>query len=518
MGGADQENTRRSFAPLLAVRGLDVKFVTAPHDHPVAPGLEFEIGVEETVGLTGPSGAGKTTTALALIGLRPDGGPASVEGSIRLRGRELVGLDQHAWREIRGKEIALIPQNPGASLTPVRRIDSLLGEVAGAHGGDEARTAAIDLLAEVGFDDPSSIARRFPHELSGGMQQQVAIAAALAGEPMLLLADEPTSSLDVVAGQRIMEVLRAVQRRRSMSMLLISHDRRILARHADRVLELRGGGISPAPPHARPAPRTRWPNTEADSSSAGPPVLELRDVEVTFGPVRAVDGLSLSIWPGDSLGLVGPTGGGKSTLARCAARLLEPTAGSVAINGHDVTHLSRRRLRGLRGSIGMVFQNPAASLNPTRRVEAAIEAPLRALRISSGRERSRLVQQAADSAQVDRNLLHRLPDELSGGQQQRVALARALVTDPDLLILDEPFTALDEEAELALVKLLMELRSNRSTAYMVITHDMRLVAQLTDRVAVMAEGRIVESGAAEETITRPREDITRRLVAAAFDP
>ncbi len=523
------EDDGRGLPPvILAVRDLTVRHPSGSGEKPLLQGIDFEIAAGETVGLSGPSGVGKTLTALALLGLGPDGGPATPEGSIRLNGRELVGLDPKAWAALRGREIGLVPQDPGASLTPVRRVGDLLSEVADGQAGRADRASIEDLLREVGFDDPGVIARRFPHELSGGMQQRVAIAAALAGEPELLIADEPTSSLDVIASHQIMELLGSIQNRRLMAMLLISHDRRVLAHRADRSLELRAGRISPdftedERPRDQPVSVALGRKSGEGEGPTEPPMLELTDLRMEFGgrgrashPVPAVRGVSLTVRSGELVGLVGPTGSGKSTLARCATRLLEPTGGEVSIKGEPVTHLSRRRVRGPLAPVSLVFQNPASSLNPRRRVEGAIEAPLRARGLRSAAERRELVLAAAGSVRLDRNLLGRLPAELSGGQQQRVALARALVTNPELLILDEPFTALDHELEDELIGLLDELRTERGLAMLLITHDMRLVARITDRVAVMSQGRIVELGDTDRLIADPSEPITAQLIEAAF--
>jgi len=521
------EERAPAHTPALAAKDLEVLVPGRPDPLRIIDGISFEIAPGETLGLTGPSGAGKTTLALALAGLRPDGEPALLQGSIRVGGREMVGLDDREWSSVRGGEIGLIPQDPGSSLTPVRRVGDLILEVAGVHAAAGGPGDAHDLLAEVGFDDPESIAGRYPFELSGGMQQRVAIAAALAGQPNLLVADEPTSSLDPIAGAQVMELLESLQGRRSMAVLLISHDRRELVRRADRVVELRDGRLrSGRGPQPRPTAR---PVSGSGAAARGPrfdgtpPLLELEDLRMTFGgrglgdrPVGALEGVSLRVEAGDSVGLVGPTGSGKSTLARCAVRLLEPTGGSVAIKGRDVTRLSPRRIRAPRASIGMVIQSPSSSFNPRRRLYAAIEAPLRARRIGDRKERRRLVREAAEAARLDPDLLRRRPGELSGGQLQRAALARALVTGPELLILDEPFTALDEETEAELVDLLADLREERGLALLLITHDLRLVLRLTARVAVMASGRIVESGPTDHVVRHPAAGVTRALVEASL--
>ncbi|MBN8866979.1 MAG: ABC transporter ATP-binding protein [Solirubrobacterales bacterium] len=490
-------------------------------------GLSFEIEPGETHGLIGPSGSGKTVTALTLLGLGPGGTRFDATGSIRLLGRELIGLAPKQWRSVRGSQIGFVPQDPGTSLTPVRRVGDLLAEVISAHApAPDRRARAIELLGEVGFPDPEKVAHRFAHELSGGQQQRVAIAAAIAAEPELLVADEPTSSLDVITRDRIMDLLASIQARRSMAMLLISHDRRELAERADRVSELRDGRLVRTIPGDRLTSAEGWSSpptrrTERTRETGRAPRLRLTDLEMTFPagrgspPERAVRGVDLEVHADEAVGLVGVTGSGKSTLALCATRLAEPTGGRVEVEGQDITHLPQRRIREQRSTIGMVFQNPTSSLNPRRRAGATIEAPLRAGREGEKADRRERVLRAARSARLDPLLLDRMPSELSGGQQQRVALARALVTDPTLLILDEPFTALDEEIELELCDLLVELREERGLAVLLITHDMRLVARMADRVAVMSAGVIVEEGDTETVLSRPREEITRQLISAS---
>lgn len=520
-----KDEGRRARDPVLAVEDLRLRLEGKTDPIVVADGLSFEIAAGETLGLSGRSGAGKTALALGLIGLSPGDTAMSLRGSIRLGGREISGLGPRDWPAVRGREIGLVPQDPSGSLTPVRRVGDLLAEIVYAHGEPGGATSPGRLLAEVGFEDPDSIARLHPHELSGGMRQRVAIAAALAGEPRLLLADEPTSSLDVIAGRQIMELLASIQRRRSMAMLLISHDRRILGRFADREFELSSGRLAPvraADPAAskRPAIAPRELPGARPSHEGRPPALRLVDLRREFAGkgrrVRAVDGVSLEIEPGDSVGLIGPTGSGKSTLARCAVGLLDPTGGSVSVGGRDPNVRPRRRTGTARPPVGMVFQDSPGSFNPARRLGDSIEAPLRSEGVAPP-ERARSVADAVRAARLEPDLLGRYPGQLSGGQLQRGAVARALVTKPELLMLDEPFTATDGRTETELVELLNDLRAERGLALLLITHDIRLATRLTRRILVMDGGTIVEDGPAWRVLAEPRERITRELVTAAFD-
>lgn len=515
--------------PILAVRDLDVSVPAPKGRRIVVEGLGFEIEPGETLGLTGPSGSGKSATGLALLGLGPDGRPSRPTGSIRLLGEEIGVLSAEEWQRVRRSVIGYVPQGAATSLTPVRRVGDLLDEASGVRGKvDAPREGTLGLLDEVGFRDPEAVARMYPHELSGGMQQRVAIAAALAGDPALLIADEPTASLDNVGRLELMKKFDQIREQRQAALLLISHDRRELRDRADRIIEF---GEATGPPswtirtatRSVEAPRKPVTARMADTPTPGPspPLLRLKEVGVTFDPDApgdeargAVRQVSMEVRPGESIGLVGRNGSGKSTLARCAVRLLVPSAGTVFIRGVDVTHLSERRLRSKREGVEMVFQNPAGSLNPRRTVGKSIESPLRTRHLGPA-TRSEMIQNVLELVGADPALIERYPNELSGGEQQRVALARALVTVPSMLILDEPFSALDEESEDLLLELLLRLRRDRGLSLLTITHDMGLIARLTERVLVMEDGSIVESGHTEDILSDPSSEITRRLIAAA---
>lgn len=506
------------------VRELKVSRLDGDDVVPVAGRVDLEIDRGETVGLAGPSGSGKTATALAILGLHPGDGRVRVEGSVRFRGRELVGLPDTDWPAVRGDGIGYIPQDPGGSLTPVRRVGDLIAEVLRTHRerDDVSGTRVEAALREVGFDNPVDVARRYPHELSGGMQQRVAIAAALAGDPDLLIADEPTSSLDAIGRTTTLALLRRIRQSRGMGMLLISHDRRELVTQVDRLVET-GTADRPLPNRQPPGRLDRPGPIRLSRSGAGddpgPPVIDLREVEVRFdraGPdaSSAVDGVSLAVGAGESIGLVGPNGCGKTTLVLAAMRLVNPSAGRILIEGTDVTGISERRIRPLRARIGMVFQSPAASINPRMDAGSVIGSPLRYRKLGTSVERRRLVLEVADAVGLHESLLGRRPDQLSGGENQRVAIARALVCDPAVLILDEPFSALDEESERELADLLVELREARRLATLFISHDLGVVADITERLVVMDKGRIVEDGPTLTLVSSPRAGLTRALLAA----
>lgn len=510
--------TRKATAGMaLSIEDLWVSIGTGPRRTDVIRGLDLELPASSTVGLLGPSGAGKTITALSILGLLPGGRDSIRRGSIRLGELELTTLSEDGYRRLRGREIAIVFQDPGVALTPVLRIGALLAETLETHfdlGKGEAGDRTRRLLTEVGFRDPDKAAVSFVHELSGGMRQRAMIALALAGEPSVLIADEPTSALDAIAQDEILGLLESIRDRRRISILLISHDSHVIERMADRTVTIEAGQVTgsrsldpPSPAETRLTPRTRRPST---------PALELRNVSAGYGPDEpALNDVSLELRRGEILGLVGESGSGKTTLARCALRLIEPAEGQILLDGTDLLPLSRRALRRLRPQISAVFQNPGSSLNPARTIARILEAPLVAHRIGGKTDRRRRIGETLESVELDPGILGRRPDELSGGQQQRVALARALVTDPQVLICDEPFTALDLPLREQLTRLLLGLQDRRRLACLFIAHDLDAVGRIADRVGVMKDGRIVEVGPTASVLTDPAQPITRRLVEAS---
>ena len=520
----------------LTVENLQVTIPTRIGSVKAVEDVSFHLGSGTTLGVLGGSGSGKTVTGLSVLGLPPGGRNSITGGSIKLGGNELTTLGENDLRSVRGGRIAMIFQDPGTALTPVHRVGRLVGDTVSAHfelSRTEVGERTLALLEEVGLTDPEAVAGAYVQELSGGMKQRVMIATALAGEPSVLIADEPTSALDAVAQDQILGLIESIQETRGLSVLLISHDLGVMARMADRIVVMdRGRTVEEADtdvllsqPHhlvSRVLVRAQRSAHEAlpltgSAVAPGPPLLRLTGLEKSFSGREepALRGVSFDLAPGEILGLVGESGCGKTTLARCVLRIIEPTGGRIEIEGVDVTHQTDRELRTIRAGIGSAFQSPGSSLNPRHTVARILEAPLHG---GPGLDRESRVVRVIETMKLvglDQSHLGRMPGQLSGGQQQRVALARALVTNPRLLVCDEPFTALDVVLQNQLGDLLRRIQSERGLACLFIAHDLNVLRQIADRVAVMHEGRVVEIGETEATFEDPREEFTRRLVAAS---
>ena len=525
--------------PLLDVRELAVTFA-AEEGPPVAAvrGVSLTVAPGEVVALVGESGCGKSVTALALTGLLGTGA-AQIAGSARYDGRELVGAPDHDLRALRGAEIAMVFQDPLSSLNPVVRVGDQIAEQIRAHGPAGRREAlerAAALLDDVGVEPGAERSRAFPHELSGGMRQRAMIAMALSCAPRLLIADEPTTALDVTVQAQVLALIGQLRERTGAGVLLITHDFGVVAELADRVAVMRDGRIveqggveevfdAPADPYTRAL-------IDAVPSIGGPPrapladrapLLELERIDVAYGARRglvgrragrrAVDGATLSVAAGETVALVGESGSGKSTLARAAARLLVPDGGRIAFAGQDFTRARRRGLAPLRRDLQIVFQDPYGSLNPRRRVGASVALALRLRGV--GRDRAeRRVGELLERVGLEAGHAGRWPHELSGGQRQRVGIARALAGDPRLVILDEPLSALDVTVRGQILELLDGLQREHGIAYLLISHDLAVVRQVAHRVAVMHGGRIVETGSAAEILAAPADPFTAQLLAA----
>ncbi|MDA3645130.1 ABC transporter ATP-binding protein [Saccharopolyspora indica] len=511
-------------SPVLAFDGLTVGFAAGPVVHEVG----FEVAAGEIVAVVGESGSGKSVSARAALGLLPPS--AEVSGSIRLDGQELLGADRQRWQQVRGTGIAMVFQDPSSALNPVFSIGWQLAEVLRAHRAlsrKQARAEAVELLTAVGIPEPRRRLRQYPHQLSGGQQQRVVIAMALANDPRVLIADEPTTALDVTVQAEILALLRRLRDERGTSIVLITHNMGVVSEIADRVVVLRGGEVVESAPagelFSRPAhaytrqllaavPRFGGePAPAADADRAG---LELADVVVDYGGFRAVDGVSLRIGAGEVLGLVGESGSGKSTLGRVAAGLIVPRSGSVSVLGDDPAALSPARRRQLRRRIGFVFQGAAASLDPRWAVRDCIAEPLLVHRAATGPETRSRVAELLDAVQLPAAVADRRPHELSGGQRQRVGLARALALRPQLLIADEPTSALDVSVQAAVLDLLRQLQAELGFACLFITHDLAVADNLTHRVVVLRGGRVAEQGPTHQVLRNPSADYTRGLVAA----
>ncbi|WAL68873.1 ABC transporter ATP-binding protein [Amycolatopsis cynarae] len=511
---------------LLVVDGLDVSYRTRSGPVAAVAGVSLTVRSGQKLALVGESGSGKSTTAHAVLGLLPRGGRIE-GGSITFGGRELTTLSERGWRRIRGRDIALVPQDPAMSLNPVRRIGDQVAETLFIHGLATRRTApgeAVELLARAGVPEPALRARQYPHELSGGLRQRALIAAALAGRPKLIIADEPTSALDVTVQRRILDHLDELAAEDGLALLLITHDLGVAADRADEIVVLSAGSVVErgpagallaAPAHAytrrllAAAPslsdRPRRPR-----KAAGPPLVTATGLRKDFGSFRAVDDVSLELFRGETLALVGESGSGKSTTARLLLRLETPGAGTITFDGQEITGLAGEELRRLRRRMQLIYQNPYASLDPRLTVADIVSEPLRAFRAGGRAEAAGLLDQVA----LPRTMLARKPAELSGGQRQRVAIARALALRPDLVVCDEPVSALDVSIQAQILDLLAALQDELGLAYLFISHDLAVVRQVADRVGVMRAGRLVEYGPADDVLTRPRHEYTKELLAA----
>ena len=486
--------------------------------------VSFSLAPGEILCIVGESGSGKSVSAAAMMGLLP---PAlrPVAGRIMFEGRDILRCAPAELRALRGARIGMVFQEPMTALNPLLRVRDQVAEVMRVHGV-RVGNRVQDMLEAVGLPDPRAIARAYPHQLSGGQRQRVMIAAALALEPAILIADEPTTALDVTTQMQILQLIRGLQARRGMGVVFITHDFGVVAEIADRVAVMQRGRIVEqgaadavlgAPRHgytrqliaAMPhgVPRARPP-------APGQPLLELVAVRKTYGGRRAapaVQGATLRIARGETLGLVGESGSGKSTLARCVVRLAVPESGAIRFDGADLRPLSRAAWKPYRKRIQMVFQDPAASLNPRRRVRDIIaEGP-----VAHGQPRAAAHARALQLlalVQLDPGAADRFPHEFSGGQRQRIGIARALAMDPELLIADEPVSALDVSVQAQVLALLADLRARLGLTMLFITHDLRVAAQVCDRVAVMQGGVIVEQGATAELFARPAHPYTRALL------
>nr|WP_156096101.1 ABC transporter ATP-binding protein [Amycolatopsis jejuensis] len=517
---------------MLEISGLTVSYHTSGGVVPAVHGVDLEVGPGEIVAVVGESGSGKSTTAHAAIGLLPRGGRIH-SGRISFAGRDLTGLSEKDWRQVRGTGIALVPQDPTVSLDPVQRIGEQVAEVLLIHRlatRREAATQALDLLRRAGVDRPELRARQYPHELSGGLRQRVLIAIALAGKPRLIIADEPTSALDVTVQREILDHLEELAAESGTAVLLITHDLGVAADRAARIAVLSEGRLveegpaqkllaAPAHDYTRQllaaAPSlTREPLRPRRAE--GPDVLlSVDSLTKTFalprkGSVRSVDNVSFRLTRGRTLALVGESGSGKTTTARMVAGLETPSSGTVLFDGQDLTRLSAGELRRLRRRFQLVYQNPYASLNPRFTIADVIGEPLRAFRAEGPNRVAELVDQVA----LPSSVLRRKPAELSGGQRQRAAIARALALRPDLVVLDEPVSALDVSVQAQILKLLVGLQDELGLTYLFITHDLAVVREIADHVGVMRRGKLLELGPADDVLLRPRDQYTRDLLAA----
>jgi peptide/nickel transport system ATP-binding protein len=535
--------------PVLTVDRLSVTFRSDAGPVRAVRGVSFDVAPGEIVAVVGESGSGKSVSSRALLGLLPD--TATVQGSARLDETELTGLRGEPMRRIRGNRIAMIFQEPATSLDPVRTAGWQVMEALRAHRRMSRRAAharAIELLDLVGIPDAAHRARSYPHQLSGGQKQRVMIAIAIACEPEIIIADEPTTALDVTVQAAILELLRDLRDRLGTAIVLITHNMGVVADLADRVVVMYRGQVveegavaqifaAPAHPYTQrllaAVPHLGQGRSHVDAQKpvvsdpgAAAPALALavRDLVVEFpgrlgSPrVRAVDGVSLTIAPGRVLGLVGESGSGKTTVGRATVGLVPALSGSIEVFGTNLRTASATELRALRRRFGFVFQDPAASLNPRASVGACISEPLLVHNVGTDASRHRRVDELLEAVELPAAYATRYPHELSGGQRQRVSLARALVLSPDLLIADEPTSALDVSVQATVLALFQRLQLEMGFACLFISHDLAVIDLVADDVAVMSNGRLVEVGPTADVLRAPQHPYTRALLAAVPVP
>ncbi|MEO3933976.1 ABC transporter ATP-binding protein [Micrococcaceae bacterium Sec7.4] len=566
-------------APVLEVRDLSVDFGVDKKWVPAAIGLNYEVRAGEVLAIVGESGSGKSASSMALLGLLPSN--SRVTGSVKLAGQELLGTNEANIRAVRGKDVAVIFQEPMTALNPVYTVGAQIVETVRLHSEvspDEARLRALRMLELVELPDPEKAFRSYPHQLSGGQRQRAMIAQSLSCDPKLLIADEPTTALDVTVQAEILDLMRNLRNKLDSAIVLITHDMGVVADLADRIAVMRRGlivetgtaaeifhnpqheytkALLAAVPHLGQGgadsaaevdvtaalaaatnaelssiPEDQLLRRERENAAAlaaaeaakpqGQPVLELTDVAIEYpkqGRVpafRAVEGANLVIYPGQVVGLVGESGSGKTTIGRAAVGLLPVAAGTMKVVGQDISAAKRngRQLHEMRRHVGMVFQDPSSSLNPRLPIGESIGEPMFLAGVAKGGELQKRIEALLDQVELPRNYRNRYPHELSGGQKQRVGIARALSLKPKLMVADEPTSALDVSVQAKVLDLFQNLQKELGFACLFVTHDLAVVDVLADRICVMQRGRIVEQGTRDQILRNPQEPYTQRLLAA----
>jgi peptide/nickel transport system ATP-binding protein len=563
---------------VLEVRDLSVDFGVDKKWVPAAIGLNYEVRAGEVLAIVGESGSGKSASSMALLGLLPSN--SRVSGSVKLAGKELLGANESNIRAVRGKDVAVIFQEPMTAMNPVYTVGAQIVETIRLHNEvspDQARERALRMLELVELPDPEKAFKSYPHQLSGGQRQRAMIAQSLSCDPKLLIADEPTTALDVTVQAEILDLMRNLRNKLDSAIVLITHDMGVVADLADRIAVMRRGRIvesgtaaeifhNPqheytqallaAVPHLgqggesandvdvtaalaaatqaeiQAIPRSELLRRERENSAAlaaaetvkpqGEPVLELTDVAIEYpkqGRVpafRAVEGANLAIYPGQVVGLVGESGSGKTTIGRAAVGLLPVAAGSMKVVGQDISAAKKngRQLHQMRRHVGMVFQDPSSSLNPRLPIGESIGEPMFLAGVAKGAELQGRIEALLDQVELPRDYRNRYPHELSGGQKQRVGIARALSLKPKLMVADEPTSALDVSVQAKVLELFQNLQKELGFACLFVTHDLAVVDVLADRICVMQRGRIVEQGSRDQILRNPQEPYTQRLLAA----
>jgi len=524
---------------LLNVHDLNVRFRQDGAVTHAVKGVTFDLKKGETVALVGESGSGKSVTALSTVSLLADS--AEITGSVTYDGAEMVGASEKELRRVRGNDISFIFQEPMTSLNPLHTLEKQLGESLLIHqgvSGDTARDRILELLHEVGIVEPEKRLSSYPHQLSGGQRQRVMIAMALANNPELLVADEPTTALDVTIQAQILELLARIQRERGMSMLFITHDLGIVRKFADRVNVMKDGEIvergvtneifgNPQHPYTQKLLSAESTGVPEPVAGDAPTIAETDALRIWFpiqrgllkrtvGHIKAVNAATLSVRAGETVGIVGESGSGKTTLALAIMRLIS-SEGPVVFQGRNIQGLKNKELRPLRSEMQIVFQDPYGSLSPRMTVEEIISEGLTIHQVDPTRDRREMVAEIMAEVGLDPATMHRYPHEFSGGQRQRIAIARAMILRPKLVVLDEPTSALDMTVQVQIVELLRNLQKKYGLAYLFISHDLKVVRALSHKVIVMKRGDVVEQGDATQIFDNPQTEYTRELMAAAFD-
>ena len=534
------KDTHLESSTVLKVKDLRIAFRKDGAETQAVRGASFEVGRGATVALVGESGSGKSVTALSTCALLPDS--ARVSGSIAYEGTEMVRASEKQLRQMRGNEISFIFQEPMTSLNPLHTIEKQLGEALKLHQGlsDEgARERILELLTEVGIRDPETRLGAYPHQLSGGQRQRVMIAMALANDPDLLIADEPTTALDVTIQAQVLDLLADLKKRKNLSLLFITHDLGVVRAIADRVCVMKDGEIveQGLTRHIFENPQHPYTKMLLNAEAAGLPdpvpaeakeIVHTEGLKVWFpiyrgllkrtaGYVKAVNHATVSVREGETLGVVGESGSGKTTLALAVMRLIS-SEGRIVFLGRDIQGLRERKLRPIRRDMQIVFQDPFGSLSPRMTVEEIIAEGLGVHGLQEGQTDTRsAVSDIMLEVGLEPSMMHRYPHEFSGGQRQRISIARAMILRPRLVVLDEPTSALDMTVQVQIVELLRDLQKRHKLAYVFISHDLKVVRALSHKVMVMKEGDVVEAGEGEAIFRTPRTAYTRALLAAAFD-
>ena len=524
---------------LVDINNLVVQFKAGAEITQVVNGVSLNIRRGETLALVGESGSGKTVTAMSILRLLPSPPAQWPSGEIRYDNRDMLTLSESALREMRGNRIGVIFQEPMMSLNPLHTVGKQIAEVLRIHKGYsqiKAEPIIIKWLERVGIKDPQEKINAYPHQLSGGQQQRVMIAMALANEPELLIADEPTTALDVTIQAQILDLINDLKQEFGMSVLFITHDLAIVKRFSDRVVVMKSGDImeqgdtakifaEPSHPYTKELLQTLHTRRTDKLDTNANNLMDVENLKVWFpiqkglfrrtvGHVKAVDGITFNLKQGESLGIVGESGSGKTTLAHALLKLVH-SEGDFSFDGHAMAEMDKNKMRPFRQSMQLIFQDPYGSLSPRMSVEEIIGEGLEIHNIGTAEERNAKVTETMELVELDPAWRDRYPNEFSGGQRQRIAIARALIMEPKLVILDEPTSALDRTIQLQIVELLLKLQREKGLTYIFITHDLMIVQAMCHNVLVMRQGKVVEQGSTEQIFDHPKEEYTQTLLSAA---